>query len=140
MTDEDFLAELQNVRNAYGDWLEEQGQLEKARWVRGGMHEPAVYLDPESIVSITTIRTDSRNNAASVGSRTMNSRQLPTSFCWTPTMSGKCSTVGVTAFSKSAWHLRSWDRFMIPKPFARVVISYGPMSAVSATDVRDAVH
>ena len=48
--------------------------------------------------------------------------------------------VPVTAFSKSAWHLRSWDRFMIPKPFARVVISYGPMSAVGATDVRNAAH
>jgi lysophospholipid acyltransferase (LPLAT)-like uncharacterized protein len=46
--------------------------------------------------------------------------------------------VPVTAVAKSAWHLRSWDRFMIPKPFARIVISYGPMSAVSATEVRDA--
>ena len=46
--------------------------------------------------------------------------------------------VPVTAFAKSAWHLKSWDRFMIPKPFARVVISYGPMSAVTATVARDA--
>jgi hypothetical protein len=46
--------------------------------------------------------------------------------------------VPVTAVAKSAWHLRSWDRFIIPKPFARVVISYGPMTAVSAPDVRDA--
>jgi hypothetical protein len=27
---------------------------------------------------------------------------------------------------------------MIPKPFARVIISYGPMSAVGAADSRDA--
>jgi len=46
--------------------------------------------------------------------------------------------VPVTAVAKSAWHLTSWDRFMIPKPFARVVISYGPMSTVSATEARDA--
>lgn len=25
-----------------------------------------------------------------------------------------------------AWYLRSWDRFMIPKPFSRVRIRYGP--------------
>lgn len=48
--------------------------------------------------------------------------------------------VPVTAVARSAWHLRSWDRFLIPKPFARVVISYGPMSAVSAADVRDAAR
>ena len=46
--------------------------------------------------------------------------------------------VPVTAVAKSAWHLRSWDRFMIPKPFSRVIISYGPMSAVSAAEARDA--
>lgn len=27
--------------------------------------------------------------------------------------------------ASAAWRLRSWDRFMIPKPFARVVIAYG---------------
>ena len=48
--------------------------------------------------------------------------------------------VPITAVARSAWHLRSWDRFMIPKPFARVVISYGPMTSVDATDVRDAQH
>jgi lysophospholipid acyltransferase (LPLAT)-like uncharacterized protein len=48
--------------------------------------------------------------------------------------------VPVTAAAKSAWHLKSWDRFMIPKPFARVVISYGPMSKVSAAAARDAAH
>ena len=31
-----------------------------------------------------------------------------------------------TAMSASnAWRLRSWDRFAIPKPFARVVVAYG---------------
>lgn len=46
--------------------------------------------------------------------------------------------VPVTAVARSAWHLRSWDRFMIPKPFARVIISYGPLTTVTARDARDA--
>jgi lysophospholipid acyltransferase (LPLAT)-like uncharacterized protein len=24
-----------------------------------------------------------------------------------------------------AWRLRSWDRFTVPKPFARIVVRYG---------------
>ena len=28
--------------------------------------------------------------------------------------------------AKKAWYLNSWDRFMIPKPFTRVVIAVGP--------------
>src|SRR3954462_14980708 len=31
----------------------------------------------------------------------------------------------VVAVADRAWHLKSWDRFMIPKPFARITISYG---------------
>jgi lysophospholipid acyltransferase (LPLAT)-like uncharacterized protein len=48
--------------------------------------------------------------------------------------------VPVTAFARKAWRLGSWDRFVIPKPFSRVVISYGPMTAVTAADVRDAAR
>ena len=33
--------------------------------------------------------------------------------------------VAVRAHATSAWRLGSWDRFMIPKPFARVSVSYG---------------
>ena len=34
-----------------------------------------------------------------------------------------------------AWRLRSWDRFTIPKPFARVVVAYGaPMPAPDTGD------
>lgn len=37
-----------------------------------------------------------------------------------------------------AWRLRSWDRFLIPKPFARVIVAYGaPWRAPGAT-ARDA--
>ncbi len=40
----------------------------------------------------------------------------------------------IHADADRAWRLRSWDRFMIPKPFARVRIGYGePFLADSAT-------
>jgi lysophospholipid acyltransferase (LPLAT)-like uncharacterized protein len=36
-------------------------------------------------------------------------------------------------FVRRAWHLRSWDRFCIPKPFARVIIAYaGPLLPTGA--------
>jgi lysophospholipid acyltransferase (LPLAT)-like uncharacterized protein len=37
-----------------------------------------------------------------------------------------------------AWRLRTWDRFMIPKPFARVVVCYQPSIAVPGPTARDA--
>lgn len=45
-------------------------------------------------------------------------------------------TVGVAA--SRAWHLRSWDRFMIPKPFARLTFVYGDPTYVNANDSRGA--
>lgn len=33
-----------------------------------------------------------------------------------------------------AWHLRTWDRFMIPKPFARITIRYGELHRVPNVD------
>ncbi|HEU4631157.1 MAG TPA: lysophospholipid acyltransferase family protein [Gemmatimonadaceae bacterium] len=39
-----------------------------------------------------------------------------------------------------AWRLRSWDRFVIPKPFARVTIAYGPPTRVAAETMRDAAE
>ena len=33
--------------------------------------------------------------------------------------------VPVAAAASSCWQLRSWDRFMIPKPFARIRVVYG---------------
>jgi lysophospholipid acyltransferase (LPLAT)-like uncharacterized protein len=44
----------------------------------------------------------------------------------------------VVAAASSAWRLRSWDRFMIPKPFARVTVAYGPPTKVLATNPRAA--
>jgi lysophospholipid acyltransferase (LPLAT)-like uncharacterized protein len=43
----------------------------------------------------------------------------------------------VAASASRSWHLKSWDQFMIPKPFARV--TYGPPTKVLATNPRAAV-
>jgi len=37
----------------------------------------------------------------------------------------KASILPVHASADRAWRLNSWDKFLIPKPFARVAISYG---------------
>jgi lysophospholipid acyltransferase (LPLAT)-like uncharacterized protein len=40
----------------------------------------------------------------------------------------------VVAVADRAWRLKSWDRFMIPKPFARVTVAYGnPAKVLAAT-------
>jgi lysophospholipid acyltransferase (LPLAT)-like uncharacterized protein len=44
-------------------------------------------------------------------------------------------SVGIAA--TRAWRLRSWDGFLIPKPFARVTVAYGTASVQSGT-ARDA--
>ena len=44
----------------------------------------------------------------------------------------------VAASADRAWRLRSWDRFMIPKPFARVTVAYATPTKVSATTSRAA--
>jgi lysophospholipid acyltransferase (LPLAT)-like uncharacterized protein len=36
------------------------------------------------------------------------------------------------------WYLKSWDRFVIPKPFARVTVAYGDPEMVAAPDSRGA--
>ena len=46
--------------------------------------------------------------------------------------------IPVAASARPAWRLRSWDRFMIPKPFARVTVAYGPPTRVQAATARDA--
>jgi lysophospholipid acyltransferase (LPLAT)-like uncharacterized protein len=37
-----------------------------------------------------------------------------------------------------AWRLRSWDRFMIPKPFAKIDVAYAEPTWVDAATPRDA--
>jgi lysophospholipid acyltransferase (LPLAT)-like uncharacterized protein len=44
----------------------------------------------------------------------------------------------VVAVADKAWRLRSWDQFMIPKPFARVTVAYGDPAAVHAATPRAA--
>jgi len=46
--------------------------------------------------------------------------------------------IPVAAAASRAWHLRSWDRFLIPKPFARVTVAYGDPIRVAADTPRDA--
>lgn len=43
---------------------------------------------------------------------------------------GNAMVLPVAAGADRVWRLRSWDRFLVPKPFARVRISYGPPFAV----------
>lgn len=38
-----------------------------------------------------------------------------------------------------AWHLKSWDQFVIPKPFARLQVAYSSPTMVTASDARDAL-
>jgi lysophospholipid acyltransferase (LPLAT)-like uncharacterized protein len=51
-----------------------------------------------------------------------------------------CSIVTVAAHADRAWRLTSWDRFMIPKPFARVTIAYGDPERVRASSPREAAQ
>lgn len=46
--------------------------------------------------------------------------------------------VPVSAWTGRAWRLKSWDRFMIPKPFARVTVAYDNPILVVADAARDA--
>jgi lysophospholipid acyltransferase (LPLAT)-like uncharacterized protein len=48
--------------------------------------------------------------------------------------------IPVVASASRAWRFSSWDRFMVPKPFARVTVSYGPTVAVRAASARDAAN
>jgi hypothetical protein len=46
--------------------------------------------------------------------------------------------VGVVARVDRAWRLRSWDRFEIPKPFARITVAYSEPVVVDAATPREA--
>lgn len=43
---------------------------------------------------------------------------------------GEVPVVSVHAHARNAWRLHSWDRMLIPKPFARVLIAYGDVFEV----------
>lgn len=44
----------------------------------------------------------------------------------------------VVAAADRAWRLSSWDRFLIPRPFARVAIAYGQPASVGGSSPREA--
>ena len=46
----------------------------------------------------------------------------------------------VRASASRAWRLKSWDRFLIPKPFARVDVHYGALTTVQADTPRAAAE
>jgi hypothetical protein len=48
--------------------------------------------------------------------------------------------VPLVAKPKAFWQLGSWDRFMIPKPFARIVLAYGEPIHVAAGSSREAAE
>ncbi len=51
-----------------------------------------------------------------------------------------CPILPVAAAASRAWRLRSWDRFLIPKPFARITMAYGEPTVVATASARDAVN
>jgi lysophospholipid acyltransferase (LPLAT)-like uncharacterized protein len=46
--------------------------------------------------------------------------------------------IGAVATTTSAWRLKSWDRFLIPKPFARVNVTYTAAQRIDAPNARQA--
>jgi lysophospholipid acyltransferase (LPLAT)-like uncharacterized protein len=46
--------------------------------------------------------------------------------------------VALGATASRAWRLRSWDRHLVPKPFATVTIRYSEPQFVQATEAREA--
>ncbi|HET6681383.1 MAG TPA: lysophospholipid acyltransferase family protein [Gemmatimonadaceae bacterium] len=45
--------------------------------------------------------------------------------------------VAIGVHASRAWRLRSWDRFLVPKPFARVTVAYSDPLKVAAGNARD---
>jgi lysophospholipid acyltransferase (LPLAT)-like uncharacterized protein len=48
--------------------------------------------------------------------------------------------IPVRADATWAWRLKSWDRFVIPKPFARVLVGYGEATRMEASSPREAAE
>jgi lysophospholipid acyltransferase (LPLAT)-like uncharacterized protein len=42
--------------------------------------------------------------------------------------------VTIAAHADRAWHLRTWDSFVVPKPFATISVAYGPPRIVARDD------
>ncbi|HWP03713.1 MAG TPA: lysophospholipid acyltransferase family protein [Gemmatimonadaceae bacterium] len=48
--------------------------------------------------------------------------------------------LAVRAHADRAWRLATWDRHLIPKPFARVTLRYSPAVTIAARSVQEAVE
>ena len=48
--------------------------------------------------------------------------------------------IAIGATASRAWHMKSWDRHLIPKPFATVTYTYSEPQYVQATEPREAVQ
>jgi lysophospholipid acyltransferase (LPLAT)-like uncharacterized protein len=46
--------------------------------------------------------------------------------------------VPIVVATEQAWRLKSWDGFLIPKPFARITVAYGEPTFVTAPTPREA--
>lgn len=46
----------------------------------------------------------------------------------------------VAASADRAWRLHSWDRFVIPKPFARITVAYGEPATIDSPSARAAAN
>lgn len=46
----------------------------------------------------------------------------------------------IAASADRAWRLKSWDRFMIPKPFARITVAYGTPTTIDSPSARAAAN
>ncbi len=46
----------------------------------------------------------------------------------------KCPVLPVGIHASRAWRLNSWDRFVLPKPFARITVNYEPFMAAPAVN------
>jgi lysophospholipid acyltransferase (LPLAT)-like uncharacterized protein len=53
---------------------------------------------------------------------------------------GRGAVIAVGLAAKRAWRLRSWDRFVIPKPFSSLRIAYSDPVMVDAADARAAAE
>ncbi|MBI2844129.1 MAG: lysophospholipid acyltransferase family protein [Armatimonadetes bacterium] len=50
---------------------------------------------------------------------------------------GKCAVLPIGVACRQAWRLRSWDKHMIPKPFASAVLVFGEPVQVGACETEE---
>ncbi|NOX70874.1 MAG: DUF374 domain-containing protein [Gammaproteobacteria bacterium] len=50
---------------------------------------------------------------------------------------GSATMIPIACAADRAWYLRRWDNFMIPKPFARIVLAVGEPQVVTAAGSRN---